>query len=103
MDADAKAYYPSTKMGDNLDAETVDYKCDISNELFINNQCINKSYNQTYIWKDSDGGIHPKDMATPIFNSYKNGNIQGVTYNWFNLPSVTEYFRYLDMMFGIKS
>ena len=103
MDADAKAYYPSEKMGSNLDGETVLYKCDISNELFTNGQCINRSYNQTYIWKDSDGGIHPKDMTTPIFNSYKNGNIQGVTYNWFNLPSVTEYFRYLDMMFGIKS
>ena len=102
MDADAKAYYPSEKMGNNLDGETVEFKCDVSNDLFINNQCMNKSYNQTYIWKDSDGGIHPKDMATPIFNSYKNGNIQGVSYNWFNLPCVTEYFRYLDMIFGFN-
>lgn len=100
MDADAKAYYPSTKMGDNLDAETVDYKCDVSNDVFINKICMNRSYNQTYTWKDSDGGIHQKDMTTPIFNSYKNGNIQGVTFNWFNIPSVTDYFRYLDMVYG---
>ena len=96
LDADAKAYYPSTKMGLNLDAMTVEFKLVVNNDEFRSGRCINKSLNQKYKWKDNNGDWHEKDLAGPIFNSFKNGNTYGLTYNWFNLPSVTEYFRKLD-------
>jgi hypothetical protein len=96
LDADAKSYYPSTKMGLNLDPMTLIYKCDIDNSLFTSKQCINKSFNQEYLWSDTKGNQHKEDLTGPLFNSYKNGNICSVMTNWFNVPSIPEYFQYLD-------
>lgn len=97
LDADAAAYYPSTKMGMNMDPMSLLYKCKVDNQVFVQ-QCVNKSFNQEYIWKDSKQRPHPKDMTGPIINSYKNGNICSLMYNWFNLPTITEYFDFLDSM-----
>lgn len=98
LDADAKAYYPSTKMGFNLDPMALLYKCIIINEVFTNCKCHNRSLTQEYIWYDSKSPPQPhaEDMAGPILNSYKNDNIYSVVYNWFNLPSITDYFSYID-------
>lgn len=95
-DADAKAYYPSTKMGLHLDPMSLEYKCNINNTNFINKNCTNRSYNQEYIWKDSKGKPHDEDMAAPLFNTYKNGNISSLMYNWFDAPKETDYFEYID-------
>lgn len=97
LDADAASYYPSTKMGMNMDPMSLLYKCKINNQVFVD-QCVNRSFNQEYIWKDSKQKPHPKDLTGPIVNSYKNGNINSLMYNWFNLPSITEYFEFLDSM-----
>ena len=97
VDADAKAYYPSTKMGGNQDPMTLKYKSLINNSVFTETrQCINRSFNQEYIWHDSKGNPHAEDMSGPIFNSYKNGNELSLMYNWFGLPSISEYFKYID-------
>lgn len=98
LDADAAAYYPSTKMGMNLDPMSLLYKCKIDNNVFIAGQCRNKSFNQEYIWHDSNNNPHPKDLTGPIINSYKNGNVDSLMYNWFDLPSITEYFEFIDSM-----
>lgn len=96
LDADAKSYYPSTKQATNQDPMSLLYKCKIDNSVFINKECINNSFNQEYIWYDSDNDPHDEDMTGPIFNSFKNGNIMSVMSNWFGLPSVSDYFDYID-------
>lgn len=98
LDADAAAYYPSTKMGMNLDPMSLLYKCRINNDVFRSNQCTNLSFNQEYIWHDSKGKSHEKDLSGPIINSYKNGNIASLMNNWFNLPTITDYFDFIDEM-----
>lgn len=102
-DADAKAYYPSTKIGTNQDPMSLLYKCKINNDLFRNKKCINRSFNQEYLWYDSKNRPHEEDMAGPIINSYKNGNIKSVCYNWLNLPSISECFEYLDAALGTRT
>jgi hypothetical protein len=97
VDFDAAAYYPSTKMACNLDPMTLLFKCHIDNTVFRSGQCTNLSMNQQYEWTDSDKKVHQKDLSGPLFNSIKNGNILSVMHNWFNLPSVTDVFRYLDV------
>lgn len=96
LDADAESYYPSSKMGCNMDPMTLLFKCHIDNNLFRNGTCVNLSMNQQYVWGEKKEGYHQKDMSGPLFNSIKNGNILSVMHNWFNLPSVTDVFRYLD-------
>ena len=97
LDADAASYYPSTKMGMNMDPMSLLYKCKINNQVFVNN-CVNHSFNQEYIWHDSKNKPHDEDMTGPIINSYKNGNEMSLLYNWFNVPSVSEIFGQLDAM-----
>ena len=99
LDADAKAYYPSTKMGLNLDPMSLEYKCNINNHnTFLNGTCVNRSYNQEYVWKDSSSKLHDEDMGAPLFNTYKNGNISSLMYNWFNAPKISDYFTFIDSM-----
>lgn len=95
LDADATAYYPSTKMGMNMDPMSLIYKCKIDNQVFVS-QCVNHSFNQEYLWYDSKNKPHQEDMTGPIINSYKNGNELSVMSNWFNLPTISSYFEYLD-------
>lgn len=95
LDADAASYYPSTKMGMNMDPMSLLYKCIIDNRVFVQ-LCVNHSFNQEYVWYDSKNKPHDEDMSGPIINSYKNGNEMSVLYNWFNIPSVSEVFEYLD-------
>lgn len=97
LDADAAAYYPSNKMGMNLDPMALLYKCKINNEIFVR-ECINRSFNQEYYWYDSKNKPHQEDMTGPMMNSFKNGNEMSLLYNWFNLPSVSEYFQYIDSL-----
>ena len=97
LDADAASYYPSTKMGMNMDPMSLLYKCIISNDNFQNGNCMNHSLCQEYIWKDSKNNPHPEDMAGPIINAFKNKNVCSLMNNWFALPTMTEYFEYLDM------
>lgn len=98
FDADAASYYPSTKMGCNMDPMSMHFKCSINNNLFVQNDCINRSMNQQYIWKDSNGDPHDEDMTGPIFNAFKNKNIFSMLYNWFGVPSIGEVFEYLDTL-----
>lgn len=99
LDADAESYYPSSKMATNQDQMTFLYKCHINNDNFINGVCVNKSMNQTYVWYDSNKGAHQEDMSGPLINSFKNRNYLSVMRNWFNAPSITEVFQYLDQVF----
>jgi hypothetical protein len=96
-DADAASYYPSSKMGTNQDPMTLLYKMKIDNQLFISRACENKSLNQSYYWTDSDGDSHPEDIGGYMVNSWKNGNLMSLLYNYFNLPSITQCHKYLDM------
>ena len=99
-DADAEAYYPNSKMGTNQDPMTLLYKAKIDNEVFVQ-QCVNHSMNQEYIWYSKGNGKqipHPEDMTGPIFNSFKQENEMSLMYNWFNLPSVSDYFDFIDSM-----
>jgi hypothetical protein len=102
LDADAASYYPSTKMAMNMDPMSLLYKCLVDNTVFRNGQCTNHSFNQVYYWNDSKNKQHPEDMTGPIINSYKNGNIFSLVYNWFNLKSVSDYFETLDSILGYK-
>ena len=95
LDADAASYYPSTKMGMNMDPMSLLYKCKIDNNVFAD-RCVNHSFNQEYTWYDSKNRPHAEDMTGPIINSYKNGNEMSLLYNWLNVPSVSEIFEYLD-------
>jgi hypothetical protein len=95
LDADAASYYPSTKMGMNMDPMSLLYKCKIDNKVFVD-RCVNHSFNQEYTWYDSKNKPHAEDMTGPIINSYKNGNEMSLLYNWLNAPSVSEIFEYLD-------
>lgn len=97
LDADAASYYPSTKMGMNMDPMSLLYKCKINNQVFVNN-CVNHSFNQEYIWHDSKNKPHDEDMTGPIINSYKNGNELSLMSNWFNEPTISEIFEQLDAM-----
>lgn len=103
LDADAASYYPSTKMGMNMDPMTLLYKMKISNDLFRSRECINRSFNQEYIWHDSKNRPHEEDLTGPIVNSFKNGNLCSVLYNFFYARSITEYFTALDAVFGVKT
>ena len=98
LDADAASYYPSTKMAMNMDPMSLLFKCKINNRVFTNNQCVNHSFNQEYVWHDSKNKPHDEDMTGPIINSYKNGNEMSVLSNWFNVPSVSDIFEELDAM-----
>lgn len=98
FDADAASYYPSTKMGCNMDAMSMHFKCTVNNDVFRSNECLNRSMNQQYIWKDSNNKNHEEDMTGPIFNAFKNGNILSMMYNWFSVPSIGEVFEYLDSL-----
>lgn len=103
LDADAKAYYPSTKMGENQDPMSLEYKCIIDNAVFTNpdTRVLNRSFNQKYTWTSEEKKeIHKKDMSGPIFNAYKNGNIASVVYEWFHLPSITDYCEFIDANIG---
>lgn len=97
LDADAASYYPSTKMGMNMDPMSLLYKCKINNQVFAN-ACVNHSFNQEYLWYDSKNKPHDEDMTGPIINSFKNGNELSMMYNWFNEPSIPEIFEQLDAM-----
>ena len=94
-DADAKSYYPSTKMGCNLDPMSLESKCIIDIRIFTELGARNLSLNQEYIWYDNDNNPHPVDIAAYIFNSYKNKNENYILYAYFNLPSITQYMDYI--------
>ena len=96
LDADAKSYYPSNKMGGNQDPMSLKFKCVVNNDVFRTSQCINLSFNQEYKWKDSKNRLHEKDVTGPIVNAYKNHNYDSLLHNWMNVPSVTELFDALD-------
>lgn len=98
LDADAASYYPSTKMGMNMDPMTLIYKLRIDNAVFKSHEASNRSLNQNYYWYDSKNRPHEEDMTGPLINTFKNGNICSLMHDWFGLPSVTEYFDYLDSM-----
>ncbi len=100
LDADAESYYPSTKMGMNMDPMSLLYKCIIQNDTFRNGNSINRSLCQEYDWYDTKNNPHAEDLTGPIINAYKNKNVFSLMYNWFNMPSVSEFFKYLDMCFG---
>jgi hypothetical protein len=68
----------------------------INNEIFIQGQCNNRSLNQSYIWIDSDGDPHAEDIGGYLINSWKNKNYMSVGFNFFNLPSITDCFKYID-------
>ena len=97
LDADAESYYPSTKMGMNMDPMSLLYKLLINNENFQDGTCVNRSLCQEYFWYDSKNKPHKEDLSGPIVNAYKNRNVGSLMYNWFNMPSMTELFQYLDM------
>ena len=98
LDADATAYYPSSKMLCNMDPMSLIYKCRINNDVFRSGRCINRSFNQEYIWYDNKTPPRPHevDMAGPINNSFKNKNYGSLLYNWHNAASKTDYFKYID-------
>lgn len=98
VDADAESYYPHTKMGMNQDQATLLYKCIIDIDIYVSNEFTNRSFNQTYIWYDSASPPqpHPEDIAGPMTNSYKNGNIMSLMHMYFNVPTITDVFKYLD-------
>jgi len=100
LDADAKAYYPSTKIGLNEDPATLLFKSIIDNDNFRNGNCTNRSFNQEYYWYDSKNRPHAEDMSAPIMNSYKNHNEASVMHNWLGAPSMTSYFEFLDNTLG---
>ena len=97
LDADAASYYPSTKMGMNMDPMSLLYKCIINNDVFHNGTCTNLSMNQEYLWYDSKNKPHNEDMSGPLINAYKNKNVCSLMNNWFGLPTISEYFKYLDI------
>ena len=104
LDADAKSYYPSTKVGMNMNGLTLLYKSHVNNhETFLNGLCVNRSFNQEYIWYDNHNPPRPhdEDLTGPLLNAYKNKNECSVMYNWFNLPSQTEYFNMIDELITI--
>jgi hypothetical protein len=100
LDADAASYYPSTKMGMNMDPMSLEYKCIIPVDVFKNQQCTNRSLCQSYYWYDAKNRAHMEDLSGPLINAYKNRNVCSLMNNWFNLPTVSEYMKYLDMCFG---
>lgn len=101
VDADAKAYYPSTKIATNQDPATLLYKCKVSVDVFTTRQCINKSYNQEYYWYDSKTPPqrHEEDLTGPIMNSYKNNNILSVCSNWLNIPTITDCVSQIEALY----
>ena len=102
LDADAASYYPSTKMACNMDPMSLLYKCVIDNDVFRTRQCINYSFNQEYTWYDSKKRPHQEDLSGPMINTYKNKNELSLMHNYFNLPSVSDAFKYLDAKLGIQ-
>lgn len=96
LDADAASYYPSMKMSMNMDGMSILYKCKINNDVFTSGQCINHSFNQEYLWYDSKNKPHAEDLTGPIINSYKSKNEMSLLNNFFNLPTVAEYFEHID-------
>lgn len=103
LDADAKSYYPSTKMGLNLDPMSLEYKCIIDVTVFENKVCFNRSFNREYHWEDKDHNLHDEDFAAYIFNSYKNKNESFIMHAYFGLPSITEYFDAIDALMGVRT
>ena len=101
LDADAKSYYPSTKMGMNQDPMSLEFKCVVNNDIFRQKQCNNLSFNQEYTWVDSKKRIHEKDITGPIVNAYKNHNHMSLMSNWLNAPSVTQLFDAVDQELSI--
>ena len=102
LDADAAAYYPSTKMALNLDPMTLLYKCKINNDVFRKQVCLNRSMNQQYIWNDSKGNPHEKDMTGPLLNAFKNHSILSMLHAWFGVPTISEVVRYIDEKLGMN-
>lgn len=100
-DADAKAYYPSTKIGGNLDPMSLKYKCVIDNQVFVKAMCSNRSFNQEYYITDDKGKTHSEDISAPMLNSYKNGNISSVSYLYLGLASVTEYIDAIETTYNV--
>lgn len=103
LDADAKSYYPSTKMGMNLDPMALEYKCIVDVRVFEDKICYNRSFNQEYHWEDNDHNIHDEDIAAYIFNSYKNRNECFIMHAYFGTPSITEYFDAIDARLGVHT
>ena len=89
-DLDATAMYPSQKMAYNLDRMTLIYKCKIDNDLFRNKKCCNRSYNQNYIWTDSNKHEHEVDISAPMLNTFKNHNLCSLLHNYFGAPLITD-------------
>jgi len=100
VDADAESYYPSSKMGLNLDPMSLLYKLHINNNYFKNGTCINRSMNQAYIWTDAKSNPHDVDMSGPIVNAFKNKSYLSLMTTWFSVPTVTEVISYIDEKLG---
>ncbi len=90
MDYDMGAFYPSVKIGSNMDAITLLYKASLDNHEFESGQCSNKSLNQQYEEKDKNGNIRPIDITGEAVNTYASGNLLTFGYNYLGLPSVAE-------------
>ena len=101
LDADAASYYPSTKMGMNMDPMSLLYKVIVNNDVFREGRCINHSFNQQYIWYDSKKKPHEEDLTGPIINSYKNKNESSMMYNWFGELSIPDICKAVDAKLGI--
>lgn len=101
VDADAAAYYPTQFMAYNEDPRALIFKINIDNSVFISSENINRSYNQEYTWKDTHGKYHQRDLVGPIINGWKNHNICSTLYNYFSIPSPTEYFEEIDRALNI--
>ena len=80
-----------------MDPMTLLYKCVINNDVFQNGTCENRSLCQEYLWYDTKKKAHAEDLSGPIINAYKNQNTCSLMNNWFGLPTVSQYFEYLDM------
>ena len=101
LDADAASYYPSTKMGMNMDPMSLLGKVIINNDSFRSGRCLNHSFNQNYIWYDSKKRPHEEDLTGPIVNSYKNKNESSLMYNWFGELSIPDICKAVDARLGI--
>ena len=99
VDADAESYYPSSKMGLNLDPMSLLYKMHIDNKVFRNG-CLNRSMNQVYIWNDAKSNPHDIDHSGPLINAFKNKSYLSLMTSWFSVPTVTEVISYIDEKLG---
>ena len=100
VDADAESYYPSSKMGLNLDPMTLLYKLHIDNSVFQKGICINRSMNQIYVWNDAKSNPHDMDHTGPLINAFKNRSYLSLMNSWFGVPTITEVISYIDEKLG---